>query len=67
MAKVAGIRNFQAAGYRVFAFIDNEPDNLQAVSRIDPRQEILLLHANTIFESRITSVPAHTVKGKTYD
>ena len=67
MAKVAGIRNFQAAGYRVFAFIDNEPDNLQAVSRIDPRQEILLLHANTIFESRRTRVPAHTVKGKTYD
>ena len=66
-AKVAGVRNFQAAGYRVFAFIDNEPDNLQAVSRIDPRHEILLLHANTIFESRRTRLPAHTVKGKRYD
>lgn len=66
-AKVAGIRYFQAAGYRVFAFIDNEPDNLQAVSRIDPAQEILLLHADTIFESKRTSLPAHMVKGKTYD
>ena len=66
-AKVAGIRNFQTAGYRVFAFVDNEPDNLQAVSQIDPRHEILLLHANTIFESRRTRLPAHVVKGKTYD
>ena len=66
-AKVAGIRYFQAAGYRVFAFVDNEPDNLQAVSQIDPRHEILLLHANTIFESRRTRLPAHAVRGKTYD
>ena len=66
-AKVAGIRYFQAEGYRVFAFVDNEPDNLQAVSQIDPQQEILLLHANTIFESKRTKLPARTVKGKTYD
>jgi hypothetical protein len=66
-AKVAGVYYFQKAGYRVFAFIDNEPDNLKAVSKINPKQEILLLHANTIFESRRTSLPSHTVKGKTYD
>lgn len=66
-AKVAGVYNFQKAGYRVFAFIDNEPDNLKAVSKINPKQEILLLHANTIFESRRTSLPSHTVNGKTYD
>jgi hypothetical protein len=66
-AKVAGVYYFQKAGYRVFAFIDNEPDNLKAVSKINPIQEILLLHANTIFESRRTSLPSHTVKGKTYD
>ncbi len=66
-AKVAGVRYFQAAGYRVFAFVDNEPDNLQAVSQIDPSKEILLLHANTIFESKRTSSPAHATKGKTYD
>ena len=66
-AKVAGVRYFQAAGYRVFAFVDNEPDNLQAVSRIDPSKEILLLHANTLFESKRRSLPAQTAKGKTYD
>jgi hypothetical protein len=66
-AKVAGVRHFQEAGYRVFAFIDNEPANLQAVSKIDPKQEILLLHANTIFESKRTRLPSHTVKGKKYD
>ncbi|MDA2928324.1 HAD family hydrolase [Acidobacteria bacterium AH-259-G07] len=57
-AKVAGVRHFQAAGYRVFAFVDNEPDNLRAVSQINPDQEILLLHANTIFESKRTRLPS---------
>ena len=33
-AKVAGVRHFKAAGYRVLAFVDNEP-NLQAVSQIE--------------------------------
>ena len=66
-AKVAGIRYFQTAGYRVLAYIDNEPENLQAVSRIDPQQEILLLHANTIFESKRAKLPPHTAKGKAYD
>ena len=66
-AKVAGVRHFQTEGYRVFGFVDNEPDNLQAVSQIDPQQEILLLHANTIFESKRTRLPSHTAKGKTYD
>ena len=66
-AKVAGVQHFQSAGYRVFAFVDNEPDNLKAVSQIDPQQEILLLHANTIFESKRARLPPHSVKGKTYD
>ncbi len=66
-AKVAGVRKFQEKGYRVFAFVDNEPDNLQALSQIDPQKEILLLHANTIFESKRTGLPSQTVKGKTYD
>lgn len=66
-SKVAGVRHFQKAGYRIFAFVDNEPDNLKAVSKIDSQQEILLLHANTIFESKRARLPSHTVKGKTYD
>lgn len=66
-AKVAGVRHFQSEGYRVFAFVDNEPDNLQAVSKIDAEHEILLLHANTLFESKRTKLPAHSIRGKTYD
>ncbi|MFQ6113366.1 MAG: HAD family hydrolase, partial [bacterium] len=66
-AKMAGVRYFQQLGYRIFAFVDNEPANLKAVSRIDPNQEILLLHANTIFQSKRTKLPSHTVKGKEYD
>ena len=65
--KASGVRHFQKAGYRVIAFIDNEPDNLKAVSKIDPKQEILLFHANTIFESKRTRLPSGTVKGKEYD
>ena len=66
-AKVSGVRHFQKAGYRVIAFIDNEPDNLTAVSKIDPDKQILLFHANTIFESKRARLPDGTVKGKEYD
>ena len=66
-AKVAGVRYFQEKGYRIFAVVDNEPENLNAISKIDPNQEILLLHANTIFESKRTRLPARTVKGRSYD
>jgi hypothetical protein len=66
-AKVNGVRQFQATGYRVFAVVDNEPNNLKAISKIDPQQEILLLHANTIFESKRIRLPRHTARGKAYD
>jgi hypothetical protein len=67
IAKAVGVRHFQQAGYRVFAFVDNEPDNLKAVSDIDVNQEILLLHANTIFRSKRSKLPLHAVAGKSYD
>ncbi|MCK4728086.1 MAG: hypothetical protein KAT27_04110, partial [Desulfobacterales bacterium] len=66
-AKVAGVLDFQREGYRVFAMVDNEPDNLRAIAKIDPQQEILLLHADTIFESKRTKMPRRTVRGKVYD
>ncbi len=66
-SKVAGVRHFQKAGYRIFAFVDNEPANLKAVSQIVTDREILLLHANTLFESKRIRLPAHTVRGKEYD
>ncbi len=65
--KVAGILHFQDAGYRIIGFVDNEPDNLKAVSQIDSQKEILLLHANTIFESKRSGLSLNMVKGKEYD
>ncbi len=66
-AKAAGVRHFQKAGYRVLAVVDNEPENLKAISSIDPQHELLLLHADTIAESRRTRVPPGTARGKEYD
>jgi hypothetical protein len=65
--KPEGIRHFKEMGYKVFAFVDNEPENLETVSRTDPEKEILLLHADTIFKSAHTAVPERAVKGSVYD
>ena len=66
-AKVAGIRHFQSLGYRVFAMVDNEPSNLAAIARDHPDPYLLLLHADTIFESSAADVPATAVCGREYD
>jgi len=66
-SKVEGVRHFQKAGYRIFAFLDNEPDNLEAVASIDPDGDILLLHADTIFKSSRARVPKGAVSGSHYD
>ncbi|MDQ7030823.1 MAG: hypothetical protein Q9O62_14145 [Ardenticatenia bacterium] len=66
-SKVAGIRHFQSKGFRVFAVVDNEPAVLQAISAIDPDEEILLLHAATIFESKRVTLPSQVVRGHEYD
>ena len=64
--KAEGIRHFQGKGYRVIAFVDNEPENLQAVAELG-NDEILLLHARTIFRSRRDQLPLRTVEGRAYD
>ena len=46
--KAQGIEYFRDIGFRVFAVVDNEPENLNAVSKVDWENEILLLHADTI-------------------
>lgn len=66
-SKASGVLHFQNAGYRIFAFIDNEPENLGAVSKSDSGKEILLLHANTIYESKRKKLPSNSVCGKRYD
>jgi len=66
-SKVAGILNFQQSGYRIFAYVDNEPENLRAISEVDPQNQILLLHADTLFKSKRRRLPPHAVSGKRYD
>jgi hypothetical protein len=65
--KVEGVRHFTGRGYRVFAMIDNEPENLQILAEEDKDREILLLHADTIFKSPCHIMPRRSVRGKTYD
>jgi len=49
--KVTGLRQVQAAGHCVVAVVDNELQNLWAIASADPEQQILLLHADTLFET----------------
>ena len=65
--KVDGVRWFQQAGYRVFAMVDNEPANLASIATVDPGLEIMLLHADTIFESQRKTLPSRSVSGDVYD
>ncbi len=64
--KVAALADFRRAGYRVFAVVDNEPDNIQAMADADTAGEILFLHAGTLYESARTPTP-RTVSGDSYD
>jgi hypothetical protein len=66
-SKVAGVRHFQKAGHRVIAMVDNEPDNLTAIADSDEDGDILLLHANTIFETTRSGLPAGSAGGADYD
>jgi hypothetical protein len=65
-SKVAGVRRFTDAGYRMFAVVDNEPAVLAAVAEADESGEILFLHAQTLSESRRGPTP-RTVRGRSYD
>ena len=65
-SKVAGVRRFQQAGYRVFAVVDNEPTNLAAVAELDGCDEIIPLHAHTIFESDSGVLPSCSACGQEY-
>jgi len=66
-SKDAGIFHFQRIGFKIVAFIDNEPANLEVIAQNRANNEILLLHADTIFESQRQRLPAHSMSGKQYD
>ncbi|MEX2517629.1 MAG: hypothetical protein WD572_12125 [Gammaproteobacteria bacterium] len=65
--KVAGVEHFHNHGYRVFAMVDNQSENLQAVASIDAATEILLLQAGKSFNQRNVNTAATTVHGNVYD
>lgn len=65
-SKLACIRWLQSRRLRVVAVVDNEPAIIQAMANADQTQEILFLHAETIFESQRVVTP-RTVRGATYD
>lgn len=64
--KSKGIQKFQEEGYKVIAFIDNEPANLKAVEEMND-EEILLLHADTMFGSSKKLMPKRSISGEFYD
>jgi hypothetical protein len=63
--KGAGIRHFQESGYWVVAVVDNEPEIIEALVAADTSQEILFLHADTLYQSRRRTTP-RTVGGRDY-
>ena len=64
--KAIGIRDFRKRGYRVVAVIDSEPGNIECMVAADEDEEILFLHADTIFKTALTDTP-RTVRGNEYD
>jgi hypothetical protein len=66
-SKVEGMDYFRDRGYRIAAFIDNEPENLKAVADHDRSGEILMLHADTVFSSDRKTMPANAISGSIYD
>jgi hypothetical protein len=64
-SKVEGLRALEAQGLRIVAVIDNEPANIRVMAAADESEEILFLHADTIFDSQRESTP-RTIAGKTY-
>jgi hypothetical protein len=63
-AKIRSLEDLRRRGLRVIAVVDNEPANLEAMRGVDPEDEILFLHAETIYESTPTTP---LVGGSLYD
>ena len=47
--------------------MDNEPENLARVSEAENADDIMLLHADTLFESRRRRLPEGSASGNRYD
>jgi hypothetical protein len=65
VAKVEGLRRLRRSGYRIVAVVDNEPGMIRAMAEAEATEEVLFLHADTIFASRREPIP-RMVSGSTY-
>ena len=65
--KVDGVNYFRNLGYRVFSMIDSEPENLEAVSQMPTAQDVMLLHADTVFHSQRQKLPQEPISGSVFD
>jgi hypothetical protein len=65
-AKVAALEEIRGRGLRLLAVIDNEPSNLAAMSTEPHHDDVLFLHADTIFESQ-RSDGLRAVRGTAYE
>jgi len=66
-AKAHGVEYFRDIGYRPVAMVDNEPENLEILVQSEAGRGMLLLHADTIFKSRLTITSRKIVRGNSYD
>jgi hypothetical protein len=66
-AKVHGVEYFRHIGYRPVAMIDNEPENLEALTRSEIGRGMLLLHADTISKSKLTLTSRKIIRGDSYN
>jgi hypothetical protein len=66
-AKIKGLDQLRQRGHHVFAMIDNEPAVLDAMSQARPGSDLLLLHADTIFESQTSHAMSAAVSGDGYE
>ena len=65
--KVDGVNYFRNLGYRVLAMIDNEPENLEAIANMPTVEDVMLLHADTIFLSQRQHLPQASISGRVFD
>lgn len=67
-SKVRGLRHFEGMGYKVICMIDNEPNNLARIKKdFCLNEDVLLLHADTIFISKFEEKMEFLISGKHYN
>ncbi len=64
--KAEALGRFRKKGYRIFAVVDNEPSNLEAMIETDDGGDILFLHADTARLNQPADI-SRTISGQTYD